>query len=393
MPGPLQGISVIEFGGMGPGPFCAMQLGDMGADVVKIERVGQASPGVSAAKRVTARGSRSIAIDLKKPGGIDAVKRLIAQADVVIEGYRPGVMERLGLGPDECLAMQPRLVFGRMTGWGQTGPLAARAGHDINYIALTGALDAIGTPEQPVPPLNVVGDYGGGGMMLAYAIACALLHVKTGGTGQVIDMGMVDGASSLLAPIYGLKAAGRWPGARGENLLDGGAPFYGTYRCADGWMAVGAIEAPFFAVLLDKLGIDPARYGEQNDRALWPAQRAMLAGRFLPRTRAQWTALFDGTDACVTPVLSMAEAPDHPHVKSRGTFITLDGIVQPAPPFRMSATPCGTPLAPPTPGADTLAVLADKRFTAQQIGQLVGSGAVVPPAETAAVTTASPSKV
>jgi len=378
MPGPLKGISVIEFGGMGPGPFCAMQLGDMGASVIKIERAAQPTAASSAASRVTARGSRSIAIDMKKPGGVDAVKRLIAKSDVVIEGYRPGVMERLGLGPDVCLALQPRLVFGRMTGWGQTGPLAATAGHDINYIALTGALDAIGTHQRPVPPLNLVGDYGGGGMMLAYAVACALFHVKGGGMGQVIDMGMVDGASSLLAPIYGMKAGGRWPGARGENLLDGGAPFYGTYQCADGFMAVGAIEPQFFALLLDMLAIDPARYGEQHDRARWPAQRAMLGERFMQKTRAQWCALFDGTDACVAPVLSLAEAPGSAQAVARGTFIELDGVVQPAPPFRMSGTPCDMPAVPPMPGADTLDVLAAQGFSEDDIGQLVRSGAVKP---------------
>ena len=373
MAGPLTGITVVEIAGMGPGPFCAMQLADMGARVVRIERPNPSMTRAQAATRVTARGTRSVALDLKAPGAADAALALIRQADVLIEGFRPGVMERLGLGPEACLRAKPSLVYGRMTGWGQTGPLAQAAGHDIDYIALTGALASIGSADGgPIPPLNLVGDFGGGGLMLAYAIACALISARATGKGQVIDMAMVDGAASLMAPIYGMKASGRWPGRRGENLLDGAAPFYGTYRCADGeWVAVGAIEPQFMALLLQKLAIDPAEYGEQLDRTQWQGQRELLASRFARAARAHWVALLEGTDACFAPVLTMDEAAGHPHVQARGTFVTVDGIVQPAPAARFSVTACEHPGSAPLPGEHTEEELRACGLGAAEIDKLL----------------------
>lgn len=372
MPGPLSEITVVEFAGIGPGPFCAMQLADMGAHVIRIERPNPSMTRAEAATRITSRGTRSVALDLKSPGAVEAALALVQRADVVIEGFRPGVMERLGLGPTHCLAVQPRLVYGRMTGWGQDGPLAHAAGHDIDYIALTGALASIGTADAPVPPLNLVGDFGGGGLMLAFAIACALVPARSTGKGQVIDIAMVDGAASLMAPIFGMKASGRWPGKRGENILDGGAPYYGTYRCADGeWVAVGSIEPQFFSLLLHKLGIDPKVYGAQLDTSQWPGQRELLATRFAAHTRAHWVAAMEGTDACVAPVLSMDEASAHPHLQARGTFITIDGVVQPAPVARFSVTRCDRPTAGPIPGEHSVEELRASGLGAAEIAKLL----------------------
>ena len=332
---PLSGVRVIEMAGIGPGPFCGMLLADMGADVLRIERPGSAPR----AGDVTARGKRTLALDLKDPGAVAELLGLLQNADALIEGFRPGVMERLGLGPAECHARNPRLVYGRMTGWGQDGPLAQAAGHDINYIAITGALDAIGPAESPVPPLNLVGDYGGGGMLLAMGICAAL----RGGQGCVVDAAMSDGAALLMAPIYGMRAAGRWPAPRGGNLLDGGAPFYGTYRCADGkFLAVGPIEPQFFALFVQGLGLAEADFAGRNDPAHWPALRARIAAVLLTRTRDEWAAAFH-PDACVAPVLSMAEAPDHPHNQARGTFSERDGVVQPAPAPRFTRPPPSSP--------------------------------------------------
>jgi alpha-methylacyl-CoA racemase len=378
MPGPLTGVSVIEMAGIGPGPFCAMQLADMGASVTRIERPALASMSrKQALSRVVARGARSVAIDLKHPGASRAILKLIGSADVLIEGFRPGIMERLGLGPEPCLAAQPSLVYGRMTGWGQTGPLSQAAGHDINYISLVGALYSIGTRESgPIPPLNLAGDYGGGGLMLAYAIACALLHARSTGEGQVIDLAMVDGAASLMAPIYGVKAAGRWSSERGSNMLDGGTPYYRTYRCKDGWISVGSLEPQFFALLLQKLEIDPAEFGSQHDQQQWPRQQQLLASRFDARTRAEWCESLEGSDVCFAPVLSLDEAPQHPHLKARGTFLNLEGVVQPAPAARFSRTPCPMPVAPCLPGEHTLEALRTGGVPEPEIEALRLAGAL-----------------
>ena len=373
--GPLQGLRILEFAGIGPGPFCAMVLADLGAEVVRIER----RDGPDADPRdFTARGRRSLALDLKSPAAIAAVLRLAEGADALIEGFRPGVMERLGLGPEACLARNPRLVYGRMTGWGQDGPLAQSAGHDMNYIALTGALWAIGRPdERPVPPLNLVGDYGGGGMLLAMGLLAALLSAGRTGQGQVVDAAMVDGAALLMAPIYALKARGRWRNERGANMLDGAAPWYDTYECADGrWLAVGPIEPQFFAEALRILGLDPARWPDRMDPARWPALRDALAEAFRARTRDDWAAAFAGTDACVAPVLDLDEAPRHPHLRARGTFLERDGIPQPAPAPRFGGTPATAGAPPPRRGADTEAVLREVGLDAAEIAALRDAGAI-----------------
>ena len=334
---PLKGVRVIEMAGIGPGPFCGMMLADMGADVLRIDRPGAAPPRPG---DVTARGKRMLGLDLKDAGAAAELLVLVENADALIEGFRPGVMERLGLGPADCQARNFKLVYGRMTGWGQTGPWAQAAGHDINYIAISGALDAIGTEDAPVPPLNLVGDYGGGGMLLAMGVLAALLCVRGGGAGQVVDAAMSDGAALLMAPIYGMRAAGRWGAARGGNLLDGGAPFYGTYGCADGkFLAVGPIEPQFFALFVQGIGLDAADFSRRGDAAAWPALRARIATALLTRTRDEWAAVFDGSDACVAPVLTMAEAPQHPHNVARGTFVELDGVTQPAAAPRFSPLP------------------------------------------------------
>ena len=334
MPGPLAGVKVVELAGIGPGPFCAMVLGDLGADVVRIGRPGsRPDPG-----DITTRNRCSIDIDLAATGGAEQALALIARADLLIEGFRPGVMERLGLGPEVCLGRNPRLVYGRMTGWGQTGPLARAAGHDINYIAITGALHAIGRPDEPpAPPLNLVGDFGGGGMLLAVGLLAALHETAASGRGQVVDAAMTDGTALLSTFIHGLKAQGMWTDQRGENLLDGGAHFYDTYACADGrFIAIGAIEPQFYAELRCRCGIDDRLFDEQGDSSRWPLLKLRLADIFRTRTRDEWCALLEGSDACFAPVLSMAEAPTHPHNQARGTFTTRDGIVQPnaAPRFK-----------------------------------------------------------
>lgn len=358
MPGPLSGYRILEFAGIGPGPFCGMVLADLGAEVVRIDRT-EGAPGTR--QDFVGRGRRSVALDLKRPEAIETALRLVEKADALIEGFRPGVMERLGLGPDACLARNPRLVFGRMTGWGQEGPLAQAAGHDINYIALTGALWAIGREgERPVPPLNLVGDYGGGGMLLAVGILAALLEAKGSGKGQVVDAAMVDGASLLMAPIYAMKARGGWGPERGRNRLDGAAPYYDTYECSDGrWLAVGPIEPQFWAEMLKLLGLDAARFAARNDPAHWAALKAELATAFRARTRDDWVGVFEGTDACVCAVLSMDEAPRHPHLAARGTFVERDGAIQPAPAPRFSRTASGIGASPPLRGEHTEAVLAD----------------------------------
>lgn len=360
--GPLAGLKVLEMAGIGPGPYAAMLLADMGADVVRVERPsGTPTPvaGVGLERDVVNRGKRSVAIDLKSPDGIDAVRRLVAAADVLIEGFRPGVMERLGLGPDDCLDINPRLVFGRMTGFGQDGPLAPHAGHDIGYIALTGALWATGrNDEKPVPALNLVGDYGGGSMFLVFGIMCALFERISSGCGQVVDAAMVDGAASLTTMFSALRAMGVWRDERGVNLLDTGAPFYEVYECADGkFLAVGALEPQFYAELVRRTGFrsdrPEAERFAQGSRETWPADKAEWAALFRTRSRDEWAALLAESDACVQPVLDWTEARAHPHMASRRTFLDVAGVSQPAPAPRFSRTPGAIDGLPPYAGQHT----------------------------------------
>jgi alpha-methylacyl-CoA racemase len=335
--GPLNGLKILEFAGLGPVPFCGMLLTDLGADVLRIERPGWKPTLFDA---VIGRGRASVTIDLKNPEGIERCLAFAEQADALIEGFRPGVMERLGLGPDVVCARNPRIVYGRMTGWGQTGPLAQAAGHDINYLALSGALHAIGPADRPVPPLNLVADFGGGALYLAFGLLAAILSARTNGVGQVVDCAMTDGAASLMALTYGMHAAGNWRDEREANLLDGGAPYYGTFRCSDGkWISIGSLEPQFYSLLLDKLGLDELRDVDRDNRANWPLMRARIERAFLGRTRDEWCLLLEGTDICFAPVLSLAEAPEHAHNRARKTFLSVDGVVQPAPAPRFSKTP------------------------------------------------------
>jgi alpha-methylacyl-CoA racemase len=378
VPGPLAGIRVIEFEAIGPGPFAGMLLADMGADVLLVDRPAESGLGIQRERwmDVMMRGRRSVTLDLKAPGAAGAVLELISRADALIEGFRPGVMERLGLGPEACLARNPKLVFGRMTGWGQDGPLAPRAGHDINYIALAGVLHAFGRKgEAPVPPLNLVGDFGGGGMLLGFGIACALLHAQRTGQGQVVDAAMVEGASLLAAMFSGFLAAGRWTEERGVNLLDTGAPWYDVYETRDArYVAIGAIEAKFFADLLGRLKIDPASLPAQNDRAGWPKMREVFATAFKSKTRDEWSAVFEGSDACFAPVLTFSEAKRHPHNVARRGYVTSAGVEQPAPAPRFSATPGAVRREPPARGAGGGAALADWGFTDAEVARLRGAG-------------------
>lgn len=377
MPGPLNGLKAVEFVGLGPGPFCAMLLADLGAEVIRIDRHGATGAlGLPACFDIAARGRRSLALDLRDPAGREAALQLVARADVLIEGYRPGVMERLGLGPDECHARNPRLVYGRMTGWGQTGPLSQTAGHDIDYLALSGALHAIGPAGgRPVPPLNYVADYGGGAMLLAVGVLAALHEARTSGRGQVVDAAMTEGASLLSALFQGLRAAGAWTGRRGDNLIDGGAPFYDTYACADGrFVAVGALEPQFQSELLQRLGIDDLELAPPIQRDRWPQLRERLTACFAGRTRDEWCAVFDGSDACVAPVLDWDEAPRHPQHVARGAFVEIDGVVQAAPAPRFSRTPPGVPNAPSCPGADSLSILQDWGVDPGLVSQLMPPG-------------------
>ncbi|MBB3013267.1 CaiB/BaiF CoA transferase family protein [Cupriavidus alkaliphilus] len=352
--GPLAGVKIVELAGIGPGPMAAMLLADMGADVLRIERETPVDLGVPKPLRynLTLRNRRVIALDLKQPQAVQRVLRLVAEADGLIEGFRPGVTERLGLGPDQCLARNSRLVYGRITGWGQHGPLAHVAGHDINYIALTGALDAIGrNGEPPAVPLALLGDMSGGALYLAMGMLAALLEARTSGQGQVVDAAIVDGTASMAMTFFGLAAAGKWRAQRGSNILDSGAPFYDVYQCADGkWISIGPIEARFHAELLQRMGLRAEAIGGQMDEASWPRARAVLAAAFRTRSRADWCALLEGTDVCFAPVLSFAEAPEHPHLKARGTFVEVDGVVQPAPAPRFSRTPAAEPTPPQAPG-------------------------------------------
>lgn len=357
--GPLAGVKVVEFAGIGPGPHCCMLLSDMGADVVRIDRKG-GRPGFKT--DIPARGRRHVALDLKDENDIGVALAMIEKADVLIEGFRPGVMERLGLGPDATLARNPRLIYGRMTGWGQTGPLAEAAGHDLNYISISGALHAMGRKDDaPAPPLNLVGDYGGGSLYLAMGVCAALFEASRSGKGQVIDAAITDGAASLMSVIYGLRASGIWGDQRDDNLLDGGAPFYDVYRTKDDkFVSIGSLEPQFYALLLEKSGLkdDPA-FAVQMNKPEWPAMSGRVAEVIATKTRDEWTALMEGTDVCFAPVLSMAEAPSHPHNVARETFVAVDGLTQPAPAPRFSRTPGAIQGPPGGGGVPAEKVLAD----------------------------------
>lgn len=379
MPGPLAHLTVIELAGIGPGPFACMVLADLGATVIRIDRPPQPpAQGLAALMRndsVVDRGRQSICLDLKQPGAVDVALRLVEQADLLVEGFRPGIAEKLGLGPKDCHARNPKLVYGRMTGWGQEGPLSQAAGHDINYVALSGALHAIGTRDRPLPPLNLVGDYGGGGMLLVIGLLAAYAQAQRSGEGQVVDAAMTDGAALLMAAQYGLKAKGFWQDERERNFLDGAAPFYGTYECADGkHVALGPIEPQFYGKLMELCAITDPAMSKQWDEARWPSQRDRLAALFRTRTRAQWCELLEGSDACFAPVLSMTEAPSHPHNRARGTFVEDDGVVQPAPAPRFDRTPAQLPPRAPEQGAHTRELLRRAGFSESQVTGLLREG-------------------
>ncbi|MFG3715976.1 CaiB/BaiF CoA transferase family protein [Micromonospora sp. NPDC047730] len=380
--GPLAGVRVVELAGIGPGPFAAMMLADLGADVVRVDRATDVDPGAFGSPHpdLLNRGRRSIGVDLKSPGGREVVLALAGGADALIEGFRPGVTERLGVGPADCLAVNPRLVYGRMTGWGQDGPTAPYAGHDIGYVALTGALHGIGRAgERPVPPMNLLGDFGGGGMMLALGLVSALYAVRGGARGQVVDAAIVDGVAVLSTQIHALRRLGMWQDPRGVNLLDGGAPFYDTYECADGrYLAVGALEPQFYDELVRRSGfpLHPDVALDRTDPANWPALRRAWARLFRTRSRDEWTALLGQSDACVAPVLDWREAPEHPHLASRRTFVEQGGITQPAPAPRFSGTPTALRRPPPQPGEHTDELLAEAGFDPGSVAALRAAGAV-----------------
>jgi alpha-methylacyl-CoA racemase len=372
--GPLSGIKVVEITGIGPGPFCGMMLADMGAEVLRVDRaqsVGSEDP-ARPSLDLLARGRRSVGVDLKHPQGVETVLRLVERADVLFEGFRPGVMERLGLGPEVCLARNPRIVYGRMTGFGQEGPLAQAAGHDINYIALAGALEHMGRRgEAPYPPLNLVGDFGGGGMLLAYGIVCALVERQSSGKGQVVDAAMVDGAAVLMTIFHGAMLSGWWRLERGTNLLDTGAHFYDVYETKDGrYVSIGSIEPQFYAELVERLGLSAEELPGQLDRSQWPAMKERFRALFKTRTRDEWTAILEGTDVCFAPVLSMREARDHPHNRARGTFVEVAGAPQPGPAPRFGRSRTRIERPPPHPGQHTDAALAEWGFAADEIRRL-----------------------
>ncbi|MCG7400321.1 CaiB/BaiF CoA transferase family protein [Caballeronia zhejiangensis] len=378
--GPLAGMKVVEVGGVGPAPFCAMLLADMGADVIRIDRVDASESGLPVERRFETifRGRRSIALDLKQREAVEVAKHLIAQCDVLVEGFRPGVMERLGLGPEVCLELNPRLAYGRMTGWGQSGPLAAAPGHDINYLALTGALHAIGTRDgAPAIPLNLVADFGGGALYLAFGILCAVLEARSSGQGQVVDAAMVDGATSLMTMVYGLYASGYWTDERGSNRLDSGAPFYNVYKTKDKrYVAIGANEPRFYRATLRILELDESHLPDQHDRAGWPAIKEAFARAFERKTRDEWGTLFAGTDACFSPVLSLAEAALHPQQKARGNFVECDGVLQPAPAPRFSRSSSAIQRPPPEIGEHTDEVLKEFGFDDAEVRSLRKARAV-----------------
>lgn len=377
--GPLAGIRIIELAGIGPGPFAAMLLADMGAEVIRIERPGGSMFGGDRTELdFLNRGKRCLCADLKKPGAVALIKRLIETADGLLEGFRPGVTEKLGLGPDDCLILNERLVYGRMTGWGREGPLAMRAGHDINYIAIAGALHPIGRAgEKPVIPLNLVGDFGGGGMLLAYGMVCALLEAKTSGKGQVVDAAMVDGAALLMTSIFAATQTGFWSEQRGSNMLDSGAPFYEVYETADGkYMAVGAIESQFYQLFIERLGLRDS-LPNQYDVDQWPAMKQQIQKAFAGKSRDEWTAIFEDSDACVTPVLEMREAREHPHNRARGSFVERDGIWQPRTAPRFSRTDGGAPGPAVASGRDSRAILDELGLPASEQQALLDEGAII----------------
>jgi alpha-methylacyl-CoA racemase len=376
--GPLAGIKVIEMAGLAPGPFCAMMLADMGAEVLRIDRPDAPEAQAGVTPNLVNRNRRAIAIDVKVEVGLATLRRLIGSADALIEGFRPGVMERLGLGPDDCLAANPRLVYGRITGWGQDGPMAQEAGHDLNYIALAGALHPIGSAEAIAIPLNLVGDFAGGGMYLAFGIACALLEAAKSGQGQIVDAAMVDGAASLMTYMHSARVAGQWSDTRGENILDGGSHFYAVYETRDGrHISVASAEPKFYAALLRLTGLDQDQdLPPQHDKSAWPAMRARLAAIFKTRTRAEWCDLAEGRDVCFAPVLTMAEAIDHPHNRARGVFVESGGVLQPAPAPRFSRTVPPMPRPAQTSVADPDGALAAWGFSAAEIAELRRSGGV-----------------
>jgi alpha-methylacyl-CoA racemase len=378
--GPLSGIKILEIAGIGPGPFAAMMLADMGADILRVDRAGNvrdempAQPGPD----LLNRSRRSIGLDLKHPEAIETALQLVEQADALLEGFRPGVMERLGLGPDVCLARNPRLVYGRMTGWGQEGPMAHAAGHDINYVALSGTLEPLGRKgEKPTPPVNLVGDFGGGGMLLAFGVACGLIERGMSGKGQVVDAAMVDGSATLMTMVHSFNAMGVWNAERGTNLLDTGAHFYDTFETADGrYVSIGSIEPQFYAELLEKTGLAGEDLPKQMDRSQWPALKERMTGIFKSKTRDEWCAIMEGSDVCFAPVLTLNEAPKHPHIQARKTFVEVAGVTQPAPAPRFDRTPPEISSPPPHPGQHTDEGLRDWGFSDEAIAKLRDSGAI-----------------
>ena len=381
MVGPLTGIRIVELAGLGPAPFAGMMLADHGAEVIRIERPGGSRAGQRAdpAKDILSRSRKSIIVDLKRPAGVQVVRDLCQSADGLIEGFRPGVMERLGLGPEVLLASNPRLVFGRMTGWGQNGPYAQMAGHDINYIALSGVLDCLGRAgEKPTPPINLIGDFGGGGMMLAFGMLAALLHAQRTGVGQVVDCAMTEGAALLSAMIWTFIAQGRWPGQRGTNMLDTGSHYYDTYICADGLhIAVGAIEPDFYAELRRLIGLsDDSDFDRQNDRSAWPLLKAKIAAVFAGKTRAEWCAVLEGSNACFAPVLSTEEAPLHPHNIARDTFVKIDDVMQPRPAPRYSVSLTSDPVMPRISSTDTVDLLRSIGYDENLLSSLLAANEI-----------------
>ncbi len=374
--GPLKGLKIIEMAGIGPGPFCGMVLADLGAEIIRVDRA--SAIGTGSKKEPSNRGKKSIAVDLKAKEGVEVVLKLVETADAIFEGFRPGVMERLGLGPDVCLARNERIVFGRMTGWGQKGPLANAAGHDINYISLSGALAAIGRPgSPPVPPLNLIGDFGGGGMLLALGLVAALLETKGSKKGQVVDAAMTDGSALLMTMIYSMQSSGMWKTTMGSNLLDGGSHFYDTYECKDGkFISIGSIEPQFYGLLCQIAQLDEKVFAKQMSRDLWPEQKEEIKKIFLKKTRDEWCELMEGTDVCFAPVLDMSEAPQHPHNKERKTFIDLEGVTQPAPAPRFSRTEPEVVSSPSIVGEHTNEVLSSIGLSEEDISTLKTSGAV-----------------
>ena len=378
--GPLNGIKILEFAGIGPGPFAAMMLSDMGAEVLRIDRAVAVQDPIpdEPSGDLLNRGRRSIALDLKHPDAIATALRLVEQSDALLEGFRPGVMERLGLGPDVCLERNPKLVYGRMTGWGQEGPMAHASGHDINYIALAGTLEPLGRKgEKPFAPINLVGDFGGGGMLLAFGVACALVERGISGKGQVVDAAMVDGAASLMTMIHGMRQVGFWKDERGTNLLDGGAHFYDTFETADGkYVSIGSIEPQFYAELLEKTGLASGDLPRQMDREQWPAMKQRMEAVFKSKTRDEWCEIMEGSDVCFAPVLSMTECQEHPHIRARGTFVEVAGASQPGPAPRFSRSKTQISRPPPHTGQHTDEALADWGFSAEEIGVLRDTNAI-----------------